>query len=135
MDRKRVIYILGIAAYCLAFLALYVLIYVKVGRAETFDEFEIVTRAQNLIYEETPAKPSDKNKASDPDDSEKLQYAPTLQVPTALMNEEPAPAATENGALYGAGRDVYVNPAVAKPETSSAPILEDGAVPAKAGGQ
>ena len=128
MDRKRIIYFSTLTLYCLGFLALYLLIYAKIGRAETFDEFEIVTRAQNLIYEEIPkprTEPVNGTKIGQPSANEdNLQYEPMHEVPPALMSEAQAPADVERGAFYGAGSDLYVNPASAEPEVSTAPIGE-----------
>ena len=137
MDRKRVVYILGMTFYMLAFLALYLLIHAKIGRAETFDEFELVARTQNLIFEETPTRGAKENaKAEKPalavETEEKVQYEPTLQVPAALMSESAAPDKVERGALYGTGKDLYLHPTGASPEVSPAPIVEGESTPAEA---
>lgn len=127
MDKKCFVYILSMALYMLAFLALYLLIYAKVGRAETFDEFELVARTQNLVFDETStkgAKAADQKSSPAVGGEEKLQYEPTLQVPAALMSEAVAPESVERGALYGEDKELYLDPAGASPEVSQAPIVE-----------
>ncbi|MBS1983567.1 MAG: hypothetical protein JST16_05285 [Bdellovibrionales bacterium] len=125
MDRKRVIYLLGWALHALIFLAIYLLIYVKIGRAEGADAFELAIRAQNLIYEETPEQKTRKPSVeAPPSEDEKLQYEPTLQAPAALMSEAAASSEVQGGALYQEGRDLYVNPAGAEPKVTGEPIVE-----------
>lgn len=130
MDKKKLTCRLGWLLYILVFLALYLLIYEKVGRAQSVDQFELAVRAENLIYEEEPGPktPSSQTGGRQPSvlEAEKLQYEPTLQVPAALMNEGAAPAEENRGARYGEGRDLYLDPSQAEPKVSAEAIVENG---------